>query len=477
MDQAPSPAPLPASQKVLYGLGFLPDTISTNLLNILALMIYNVELQVPATYIGLAMAFPRLWEAVTDPLIGSWSDRTRTRWGRRRPFMLLGSIGCGLICMGLWNPPSFWCDGTHHTQLITFFAVLSTLFLTFYATYSVPFLALGLEMTTSDHERTSLMSYRTAADQFARMTILAFLPVLVTNQWLGHTPVASVGVLGILLGILIIGLGTTAAIMSRERVYVTAATEHLDFKRGITTLITNRALLMLIGILVCVLIGVLLALNLTYYLNLTVVFPGGGIEQKNLATKVAGIAQSVSAFAGLLFCFTVPALSAALGRQRLLSLALMILLGTFLVSPLIFAPDRPLWVHMITQTAFQTVLAFTLSCVWILTLPMLADVCDHDHIVHGTHREGLFTALFQWGGKLAGAALMVLSGVMIDASQFRPAQVLQSPETVSFLRWAFALTPLPFLVAAIFCTIRFPLSPEGNARLRCLNLVSPGITR
>ena len=467
MTSDPSPEPaLPMSQKLLYGLGYLPDTISTNLLGVLALMIYNVELMVPATWIGLAMAIPRLWEAITDPIIGSLSDRTRTRWGRRRPFMLLGSIGCGLLCMFLWNPPSAWCQGAHHYQLVGFFAVVSLLFLTCYAAYSVPFLALGLEMTTCDRERTSLMSYRTAADQFARMAILAFLPVLVTNEWLGSTPVASVGVLGILLGVLIMGLGIAAAVFSRERATVTAAPEALDLMTGFTALFGNRALLMVVGIIIFVLLGFILSVSLTYYLNLAVVFPGGGLEQKQLATKVTGVAQSVSAFAGLLFCFVVPALSARLGRRRLLIVALTTLLAVFLASPLLFAPDRPLWLHLLTQTAFQAILAMTLSCVWILTLPMLADVCDHDQIVNGTRREGLFTALFQWGGKLAGALIMVLSGLMIDASQFQPDLAVQSPATITYLRWAFALTPLPFLLAAIVCTVRFPLSPERNAHLR-----------
>lgn len=90
--------------KSIYFLGFIPDVVMSNLITSLALMIYKVELGVPAALIGLAIALPRLWEAFTDPIIGSMSDRFRSRWGRRRPFLAVGAVAAGFLCMALWAP-------------------------------------------------------------------------------------------------------------------------------------------------------------------------------------------------------------------------------------------------------------------------------------------------------------------------------------------------------------------------------------
>jgi glycoside/pentoside/hexuronide:cation symporter, GPH family len=89
---------------------------------------------------------------------------------------------------------------------------------------------------------------------------------------------------------------------------------------------------------------------------------------------------------------------------------------------------------------------------------MLAEVCDLDEIENGTRREGVFTAMFNWGNKFSMAFVSMLGGSMIDLSGFRGSLTTQSPETISFLRWVFAVGPIPFLLLAIYFTIKFPLN-------------------
>ena len=120
MSQPLSPAatasgepPLPLGAKLLYAFGYIPDVVMNNVVASLGLMIYSVELGVPAWLIGLATSLPRLWEAFTDPIIGTISDNTQSRWGRRRPYIMFGAISAGLLCAALWMPPR----GLSHSAL------------------------------------------------------------------------------------------------------------------------------------------------------------------------------------------------------------------------------------------------------------------------------------------------------------------------------------------------------------------------
>lgn len=86
------------SQKISYGIGSLGEVIMANIILCLGYGIYNLGLGVEAWMIGLAVAVPRLWEAFTDPVVGNISDNTRSRWGRRKPYIFIGAILTGVFC-------------------------------------------------------------------------------------------------------------------------------------------------------------------------------------------------------------------------------------------------------------------------------------------------------------------------------------------------------------------------------------------
>lgn len=97
---------------------------------------------------------------------------------------------------------------------------------------------------------------------------------------------------------------------------------------------------------------------------------------------------------------------------------------------------------------------------------MLGDVCDFDEIQTGKRREGLFTAMFNWGGKAAISAFSLILGIIIDLSHFKPDLPMQSAQTVKILLLACSVFPIPFLALCAYFTIRFPLSPEKIKDLR-----------
>ena len=479
--------------KLLYGLGFIPDVVMSNLITSLALMIYKVELGVPAALIGMAIGLPRLWEAFTDPIIGGLSDRFRSRWGRRRPFLAVGAVAAGLLCMALWAPlpglaaigkivawASTWLGLEYSTSsepgttaLYWWFLIASILYLTAYAAYNVPYQALGLEMASSDRDRSSLAGFRAGANNFSWVAILPFLPLLVTNGQLGENPVNSVAVLGVLLGLLIIILGLTAAVTCREpppTATITTTSHHQGpgLIAGIKVAISNQAFLMVAGIMCFALIGFVLAMTLPYFVNLAIVFPGGTLEAKNSATTMSFWSSIIGNALAMGFCPMIGPLAERFGRKRMLLIGLGILMCSFLATPILFSQQWP-WLQLL----YKIIDTPAIAIVWVLTMPMLAEVCDQDEILHGVSRKGIFTAMFNWGNKAAMALVAVLSGLVIDWSGFSGKLACQTPETISYLRWMFALGPLPFLAVAMWFTIRFPLNSKMIQALRQKSAPAP----
>lgn len=442
--------------KFFYGIGYVPDVIMNNLIGTFAMMIYNVEYGVPATWLGIAIALPRIWEAFTDPLIGNLSDNTRTRWGRRRPFIVGGVIAASILAAVMWMPPRGW----GHEGLLSFFLVISILYFTAYAFFNVPYLALGLELSTNDSDRTSLMGFRAAAVPLAYIAIMPWAPVLVTNRSFGSSPAESMRIVGILLAVVILVLGLLAAFVCKEKV-VLVTSDKEGVVEGFKNCLKNKPFLMVTGIVAFTIIGFCVATSLVYYINLSVVFPGGTLADKEAATRLNGICQTVSNVIGLCFCPLVNPLAKKIGRQRLLLCGIFGLMIAFISSPLLFSHQYPY-----LQIIFQTLVTVSVSCVWVLTIPMLGDVCDFDEIQTGKRREGLFTAMFNWGGKAAISAFSLILGIIIDLSHFKPDLPMQSAQTVKILLLACSVFPIPFLALCAYFTIRFPLSPEKIKDLR-----------
>ncbi len=120
------------------------------------MLYYNQVLGLPATLAGLGPTLALVFDAITDPLVGSWSDRFKSKkWGRRHPFMLAAPIPVTLSFYAIFNPPS----GSTETELFIWLIVFSVLLRSFMTLFFVPHLALGGELSKNYHERTVIMSY------------------------------------------------------------------------------------------------------------------------------------------------------------------------------------------------------------------------------------------------------------------------------------------------------------------------------
>ena len=152
-----SDAELPLRTRVAYGVGATAESSITMAFNSFNFLYYNNVLELSGTLCGLAVTIALVFDAISDPLVGSISDRWRSRLGRRHPFLYAAPIPMAICFYGIYSPP----DGLGELPLFLWFTTFTVLLRSAQTLYQVPHLALGAEMTSGYRERSVLMSYNT----------------------------------------------------------------------------------------------------------------------------------------------------------------------------------------------------------------------------------------------------------------------------------------------------------------------------
>ncbi len=141
-----------------YGVGMIGERIFRDAPALLLMVYMTNYLAIPAALAGIVVFVPKIVMILFDPLVGSLSDRLTTRWGRRRPPMLVGALLTSASFVLLFHPPSFAAV----TARAMYMGVMVTVAFAAYAIFSVPYLTMASEMTASADERSRLMSVRVA---------------------------------------------------------------------------------------------------------------------------------------------------------------------------------------------------------------------------------------------------------------------------------------------------------------------------
>ncbi len=206
-------------QRVAYGTGAFVN----NLLGAASggmMIVLNLGFGMNPALVGLLGAIPRFTDALTDPIMGFISDGTRSRWGRRRPYIFVGALLTAVLFALLWQLPR------GHSEMFYFwyFLVGSILFYIGYTMFATPWVALGYELTPDYHERTRLMGTQNFIGQTAFMVSPWFLWIMTYKGFL-RDQIAGAAGLAIILAVVVAGLGILPALVLRERMAGVAAAE------------------------------------------------------------------------------------------------------------------------------------------------------------------------------------------------------------------------------------------------------------
>jgi GPH family glycoside/pentoside/hexuronide:cation symporter len=208
---------IPIFQKFVYGMGSLAnDSQAAWIAQMVAILILG--LGIPPYIVGLIGFIPRVFDAILDPIIGFSSDNARTKYGRRRPFIFWGAICAGLcyvLMFQLYPENSKTFNGWY-------FLILQVIFFAAFTCYSIPWIALGYEMTPDYHERTSLQSWSRAMAQIAWLVSPWCWAIMYNKNWFPNPatteadPVLGTRIVSVIIGLVIILGGILPAIFVKE---------------------------------------------------------------------------------------------------------------------------------------------------------------------------------------------------------------------------------------------------------------------
>ncbi len=437
----PATEPSPASERVAlgtrvaYGSSAFAENLAINSVNQLANPVFNLTLGVSPVLVGAAIALPRLWDAVMDPWIGHVSDNCQSRWGRRRPFILIGAILTGLCAAGIWYFP----DGRSPTFYFWWLAIGSLLLATAYSIFVVPYGALGLELTRDYHERTRLMGAKSMLHKLSGVVnqwLLKLVQLVANNQL-----VAGSRFCGAIIGVIVAALGAITATRVPERPRPAAPSgPKLSLWQGWRETVKRRDFTRL-AIAQCLIYASYLVIDNTgFYLN--VFYVNGGDMVKGAFLK--GVVGTCFQLGGLCAIPGIVRLSQRLGKKNAFLLCTLCIALGGVAKWFCYVPDAG-WLLVIPSL----LMAPGLVAVMVLVPSMTADICDLDEAVTGARREGMFNAVLGWMLKVALSGSIFLAGVALSLTGWQTdLKAAQTPETFLAMRIAFSAGTIVFALVA-----------------------------
>jgi GPH family glycoside/pentoside/hexuronide:cation symporter len=413
----PKVSKVPAKVLAAYSFGTIGANYTLNTINALTFPIYNVALGIDAVMLGWAMSVPRVIDAFVDPMVGWASDNSRSRWGRRRPFIMAGAVPLAILAALLWMPP----HGIGKNALLGYFLVLSIFYYVAFSFCAVPLNALGFELSNDYNERTRIQAWSAMVSLLGGLSIqwlykLTLLPMFGGNELVG------VRWVGALVAVIILAAYLVPAIVCKERAPqgIERPIKLTESVRLTLKSIPFRYLasaLFLVYICTFVISPCLLCINLY-----------GICGSKEYAAKVLGWAGTVQVLAAFIGVPCNNALSKLIGKKA----AILTCLGIGMVGVALYTvtltPAHP-YLQLVSNFAF----GWGIQGVWVLSNSMTADICDDDELICGGRREGFFASalLLLSKGGLALAALG--SGYLLHFSGYRE-NIAPSTEVLSTMK-------------------------------------------
>jgi GPH family glycoside/pentoside/hexuronide:cation symporter len=459
---------IPVHQKIVYGLGAFVN-------NLLAaasggmMIVLNLGLGMNPALVGLLGALPRLWDAMTDPVMGYVSDNTRTRWGRRRPYIFAGAILAGVTFALLWHLP----EGRSESFYFWYFLIGSIVFYLAYTVFATPWVALGYELTPDYHERTRLMGVQNFMGQFAYVVAPWFL-LFMQNEKIFDNMVDGAAGLAVIVAIVVAVVGILPALFLRERfsdVAVAETREHglatvgsvvmrnlSGFFRGFLVTIRSRPFLKLCLATFLVFNGFMMVSSFQFYVIIYYVFGGDTVRGAEYAGW-AGTVQSIATFGVIVLTAW---LGTRIGKKRTFYVAIGVSMVGYALKWFCYNPEIP-WLVVLPAP----LLAFGLGGLFTILPSMIADVVDLDELQTHERREGMYGSIFWWVVKLGMAAALAAGGFLLNATGFDVALAgNQSAQTITLMRLCDAFLPFLASAVAIWAIATFPVTEERAHEVR-----------
>ncbi|MEX0331020.1 MAG: MFS transporter [Puniceicoccaceae bacterium] len=443
---------VPFIQKLSIGIGEMPSFGRQGIEN-LALPIYNIVLGVNPLLVTIVMSLTRLLDAITDPIAGSISDNTRSRWGRRKPYLFVSIFLCGLLFPLIWLVPEGWSEMAY----FYYFLATALLFYTAYSFYNVPLMALALEVTPDYHERTRVIAFKNVFVQL--MTIFSVWLFAFTQLDNFENTMQGARCSGLLIGGIVLLSGIIPIVFVREGFREVALKKKgLPFFAGVRETLTTKPFLIICLVALFTGLPGVLSQTMGLYVMIYYVFDGN-LKEAAILNGVAGTVQQVTTILAIPFAAW---LSVRIGKVHALKLCLGFVFLGEISKWFFYSPDFP---YLAIGTA--VLLGPGSTALYTLVGSMIADVCDYDELKTGRRREGMYGSIYSWISKAIGSIATVLTGIILVIVGFDAAKTgHQDPESITYMRVSFSLIPTIGVIFAFFVLKLYDLNEDRAYEIR-----------
>jgi sugar (glycoside-pentoside-hexuronide) transporter len=434
---------LPMAQILSYGLPSFATAMIMISVAIYLPNFYTDEVGVTAGMLSWVFLAGRVWDALTDPLMGHLSDGTRTRWGRRRPYFLISALPLWLVFYLIWSPDPSLSTEASFLYLLIYYLVLYT----FWTVFSIPYVSLGMELTPAYHERTRLFAGRQGF-LIAGTLVGMLAPVTFAQSWGGGDKASGYSAMGAIFGGLCALMILVTFWRVRERPGLSAGLSFPFFK-GLGVTLRNRAFIVLLLVYLFSYVGGSFIAPLTLYMAKYVI-------KEEWVVRYVMVAYMLGTLVSIPLWLR---LSRLYGKKTAWSIAMIV--GTIGYA-LTYSYDEGTWLRWII---LAVVVGSATGCGMTMGPAISADVIDSDELETGQRREGAFIGVWTFLDK-AAVGLAVFIGLQgLEQIGYQPN--VEQTEGVKFgMKFLYCVLPAAFHLIAVVIFQKFPITEEVHAEIR-----------
>lgn len=445
----------------MFSAGMNTEYVATGLMtSVLWMPYFNIGMGISPMLLGVVLMILRAWDAISDPIVGNISDNARTRWGRRRPFMVVGAVLTAVMYPLFWHMPG----GLGALAQGAYLVGVGMLFFTSFTFWAMPYYGLQLELTPNYDERTRLASWMAL---FSKISSLAggWVLALATSS-LFTNPETGKG--DILIGMrtiswviagAILVFGLLPPLFVKERYYNARAAKQpgQPIWQSVKDSARNRPLWLLIGISFLLVFGTMSVATLQQYLNIYYVFDG----DLSAASVIAGWRMTAVIVTGVLSIPVGAWLSERFDKKAMVIAVLCTGIIGVQLNYIFMRPDMP-YLQLIPAVLESG----AYSGMWLFLPSMKADTADYDELHTSRRREGSINSFYSWFIKLSLTCAMGVGGFILHISGFDAKIGSQPPEVISRMFGLYLTLPVVIWGLAIVCAWKYPLNRKVMAEIR-----------
>ena len=464
---------VPIAQKIAFGIGMFANQMFPAILGIFMVVLVQ-DLGFPGWMWALIYFFPRIFDAITDPIMGFISDNTKSKWGRRKQYVLVGGIVMGVAYIFMWQ---LFKENSLQFNFWYFFiwSIIFYLGLTF---FSVPYVAMGYEMSDDFHERTNIMAIAQWIGQWAWVIAPWFWVIMYDTEWFPSADVAA-RELAIWVAIPCVICATVPAIFIKSKSTLNEDYEPLSIANigasfvkiydSFIEAFKIKEFRKLCSATFLIYNAFMAVSSLTFFVIVYKLF-NGDAEATGIWVSLFGCLGAL----GTTFIVIpiVALISKRMGKKKAFMLSQSISILGYIMLYFLFIPGKP-WMYIIALPFFS----FGIGSLFTIMMSMTADVIDVDELNSGKRREGVFGAIYWWMVKVGFAIAGALSGVMIAAVGFNPdLTTVEQQSAVDGLHAFFCFFPTLGTLSAMWIMRNYNIDETRANEIRALLKSRKGVS-